>query len=125
MFQLKDTGVEMFTFLMIIHIIIAVALVAVILAQSSKGGGLDGMLGGAASNMLGGENASKFLKNTTKVLAVIFMLSCLLLTLQTKNIGRVQTSGKGVEIYKKQQQQEATEQQKMPAQPAPTEETQE
>jgi preprotein translocase subunit SecG len=124
-FQLKDTGVEMFTFLMIIHIIIAVALVAVILAQSSKGGGLDGMLGGAASNMLGGENASKFLKNTTKVLAVIFMLSCLLLTLQTKNIGRVQTSGKGVEIYKKQQQQEATEQQKMPAQPAPTEETQE
>jgi preprotein translocase subunit SecG len=115
----------MYTFLMIIHIILAIALIVVILAQSSKGGGLDGMLGGAASNMLGGENASKFLKNTTKVLAVIFMFSCLILTMQTKNRNQIEASGKGVEIYKKQQQKEAANQQTLPAEPTQPQETQE
>jgi preprotein translocase subunit SecG len=124
-FQLKDTGDKMYTFLMIIHIILAIALIVVILAQSSKGGGLDGMLGGAASNMLGGENASKFLKNTTKVLAVIFMFSCLILTMQTKNRNQIEASGKGVEIYKKQQQKEAANQQTLPAEPTQPQETQE
>lgn len=94
---------------MIIHIIIAITLVVVILAQSGKGGGLDGMLGGTASNMLGGQNASKFLKSATKILAIVFMLSCLFLTLQTKNRGQVKTSGKAVDIYKQEQQKNATE----------------
>ena len=34
----------MYTFLMIIHVIISIGLILVILAQSSKGGALDGLL---------------------------------------------------------------------------------
>ena len=66
---------------MVIHIIIAVALVLVILVQSSKGSGLDGSLGGTATNILGGQAAPAFLKKATIGLAVLFMLSCFFLAL--------------------------------------------
>jgi preprotein translocase subunit SecG len=74
----------MYTLLMIIHVIISAALVLVILTQSGKGGALDGMLGGAATNTLGGQNASSFLQNATKILATLFMVSCILLAFNLK-----------------------------------------
>jgi protein translocase SecG subunit len=39
--------------LLVIHIAVSVGLVLVILAQSSKGGALDGMLGGVATSTFG------------------------------------------------------------------------
>ena len=95
----------MFVFLMVIHVIISVALIMVILAQSSKGGALDGLVGGAASSVLGGQGASKFLKNTTQILAVLFMLNCILLAFQLKP--RKAPTSKAVEMMK----EEAVEQQ--------------
>ncbi|MBC8385560.1 MAG: preprotein translocase subunit SecG [Candidatus Cloacimonetes bacterium] len=87
--------------LMVLHVIISVALILVILAQSSKGGALDGMLGGAATNVLGGQGASSFLKNATKILAVLFMLMCILLAFQIKKVKK--TSGsKAIEQYKEE-----------------------
>ena len=93
----------MYTLLMVIHVIISVSLILVILAQSSKGGALDGMVGGAASNVLGGQGASKFLKNATQVLAVLFMINCILLAFQLRGSSVASASSKAVDKMKKEQ----------------------
>ena len=95
----------MYTVLMIIHVIISVGLILVILAQSSKGGALDGMVGGAATNVLGGQGASKFLKNATQILAVLFMLNCILLAFQLRGKKAV-ASSTAVEKMKQEQVEE-------------------
>jgi len=115
----------MYTVLMVIHVVISVALILVILAQSSKGGALDGMVGGAASNVLGGQGASKFLKNATQILAILFMLNCILLAFQLKGKKATATS-KAVEKMKKEQvAEQPLEQEELPVMPVeePTEET--
>lgn len=71
----------LYTIALVIHILISVALVLVILAQTSKGG-LDANLGGAAMNVFGGSGASKFLRKWTQILGVVFVASCLFLALQ-------------------------------------------
>ena len=107
----------MYPVLMVIHVIISIALILIILAQSSKGSGLDGMLGGAASNVLGGQSASSFLKNATKILAFIFMISCVLLAFQLQ--GKKTVSSKLVDQLKEEAvEQTTTEQSEIPVFPA-------
>ncbi len=107
----------MYSVLMVIHVIISIALILIILAQSSKGSGLDGMLGGAASNVLGGQSASSFLKNATKILAFLFMISCVLLAFQLQ--GKKTVSSKLVDQLKEEAvEQTTTEQSDVPVFPA-------
>lgn len=75
----------LYTIALIIHAIICVALVLVILAQTSKGG-LDANLGGAAMNVFGGSGASHMLKKWTQILAVVFAASCILLAFLVKDL---------------------------------------
>jgi preprotein translocase subunit SecG len=118
----------MFTFLMIVHVVISVGLIMVILAQSSKGGALDGMVGGMASNVLGGQGASKFLKNATQILAVLFMLNCILLAFQLRGGSRTATtSTKAVDKLREEAATEQTTVEELPVlplteEPAATEE---
>ncbi len=114
----------MFTFLLIIHVIISIALILVILAQSSKGGALEGLGGGAASNMLGSQGASKFLKNTTQILAALFMLNCVLLAFQLKPGSKSKTS-KAVEMMKEEKAKESETSQELEELPVVPEETKE
>jgi preprotein translocase subunit SecG len=61
-----------------LQMIISVLLVVSILLQSSKGGGLAGIAGGAmSSSLFGGRTAANFLSKATAVLAALFMLNCL------------------------------------------------
>ena len=107
----------MYSVLMVILVIISIALILIILAQSSKGSGLDGMLGGAASNVLGGQSASSFLKNATKILAFLFMISCVLLAFQLQ--GKKTVSSKLVDQLKEEAvEQTTTEQSDVPVFPA-------
>ncbi len=69
----------MFTFLLIIHVIVCLMLIAVVLMQSGKGG-LGAAFGGGES-FFGGRGAAPFLARTTTVLAVIFMATSLSLAL--------------------------------------------
>ncbi len=61
----------MFTFLLVIHVIIAAALVGVILMQRSEGGGLTG---GSPGGLMSARGAGDFLTRTTAILAVLFVL---------------------------------------------------
>ena len=61
----------MFTFLLVVHVIIAVALVGVILVQRSEGGGLTG---GSPSWLMSARGAGNFLTRMTTILATLFVL---------------------------------------------------
>lgn len=73
----------MFTIWIVFHIIICIALVVVVLLQSSKGEGLAGSAfggggggGGMSGAVFGGRGAASFLSRLTTVFAVVFMLNC-------------------------------------------------
>lgn len=61
----------MFTFLLVVHVIVAVALVGVILVQRSEGGGLTG---GSPTGLMSARGAGNFLTRATTILATIFIL---------------------------------------------------
>ena len=61
----------MFTFLLIVQTIVAVALVSVILMQRSEGGGLG--VGGSSSGFMTARGASDFLTRATAILAAVFV----------------------------------------------------
>ena len=62
----------MFTFLLVVHAIIAAVLVAVILMQRSEGGGLG--MGGSPSGLMSARGAADFLTRATTILAGLFVL---------------------------------------------------
>jgi len=62
----------MFTFLLLVHALIAAALVTVILMQRSEGGGLG--MGGSPSGLMSARGAADFLTRATTILAVLFVL---------------------------------------------------
>jgi preprotein translocase subunit SecG len=78
----------LYTVLLIVHSLICIALILVILSQTSKGG-LDATLGGAAMNVFGGSGASVFLKRWTQYLGIAFLASCLSLAFVVKNLKTV------------------------------------
>ena len=62
---------SMFAFLLVVHAIIAAALVTVILMQRSEGGGLG--MGGSPSGLMSARGAADFLTRATAVLATLFV----------------------------------------------------
>ncbi|WP_294392883.1 preprotein translocase subunit SecG [uncultured Sphingomonas sp.] len=62
----------MLTFLLVVHALVAAALVAVILMQRSEGGGLAS--GGSPAGLMSARGAADFLTRTTSVLAAIFII---------------------------------------------------
>ncbi|MBA3898587.1 MAG: preprotein translocase subunit SecG, partial [Sphingomonadaceae bacterium] len=62
----------MFTFLLVVHALIAAILVAVILMQRSEGGGLG--MGGSPSGLMSARGAADFLTRATTILASLFVI---------------------------------------------------
>ena len=74
----------MYPFLLTLHLLVCLCLVAVILVQSGKGGGLaGGAFGGATQTVFGGRGATDFITRATVVLGVLFFLTSLSLALLT------------------------------------------
>ena len=70
----------MFMIMVVFHILVCIALILVVLMQSSKGEGLAGSAFGGGSGVsgavFGGRGAASFLSKATTVLAVVFMVNC-------------------------------------------------
>ena len=66
----------MIILLLVIHILIAIALVGVILLQKSEGGAL-GMGGGGMSGFMTGRSTANLLTRTTAILALVFFATSL------------------------------------------------
>ena len=72
----------MMTFLAVIHIIACLGLVGLVLMQDSKGGGV--FTSQASSNsVLGATGATTLAQTLTKIVAVIFALTCITLSIMS------------------------------------------
>lgn len=82
----------MFTFLLVVHAIIAAILVAVILMQRSEGGGLT--TGGSPSGLMSARGAADFLTRMTSILATMFIGMSILLAViaATRDSATIDTS---------------------------------
>src|SRR5262245_57885597 len=63
------------TFINIIHVFVCMVLIAVVLLQQGKGGGMGAAFGGATTQVFGGRGAGNILTRATAVCAAIFMLT--------------------------------------------------
>jgi preprotein translocase subunit SecG len=70
------------TFLLIIHIILAVLLISSVLLQKSDGGALG--IGGSSNDLMSSRTAGNFLTKFTAVVATLFILTSISLTLVNK-----------------------------------------
>jgi preprotein translocase subunit SecG len=82
----------MFPFLLVVHALIAAALVTVILMQRSEGGGLG--MGGSPSGLMSARGAADFLTRATAVLASLFVLLSIVLAVMaaTRRTEAIDTS---------------------------------
>lgn len=72
----------MYAFLLVIHIIVSIFLVFVILLQKGRGEGMADVFGGGSSQTtIFGTRAGTFLTTATTASAVIFMVTCVFLSL--------------------------------------------
>jgi len=76
----------MSTLLLLVHLIIAVALVFVVLMQRSEGGGLG--IGGGGSSFMTGRGTANFLTRATAALAAAFFVTSIGLTLLARQGGK-------------------------------------
>ncbi len=71
-----------------LHIVVCIGLMAAILLQSGKGGGLAGTFGaGSSQTLFGGRGAATFLSRATTALAVTFFLTSLTLGVNASRSG--------------------------------------
>ncbi|MDK2934044.1 MAG: preprotein translocase subunit SecG [Clostridiales bacterium] len=71
-------------FLTIVHIIVAVSLIAIVLLQSGKSAGLSGSIAGGAETFFGknkGRTIDALLSKWTTVAAVVFVITSIALSL--------------------------------------------
>lgn len=73
----------MYTFILVIHTIIAVAIVGFVLIQRSESDGFG--LSGGGNSLMSGQAKANFLTRTTGMLAGAFMLTSLILTVMVNN----------------------------------------
>lgn len=106
-----------FTVLIMVHVLICIGLIIVVLMQSAKGEGLAGAFGGGGVSgaVFGGRGAASFLSKATTILAVLFMVSCLSLSLMSagRSGATADASGSGLteEAQQDIQQQQAAQEQ--------------
>ena len=69
----------LFQFLLVVHAVIAAALVGVILVQKSEGGGLG--MGGSPSGLMSARGAADFLTRSTSILGGLFIAFSIVLAI--------------------------------------------
>jgi len=78
----------MYSILIVIHVIISLFLIAVILLQAGKGGGLADTFGGSQMQNLFGTKSTTVLTKLTAVCAIGFIVTCISLAIISSKKGR-------------------------------------
>ena len=71
-------------FLVIIHVTVCVALIAVVLLQSGKGAEIGASFGGSSQTVFGSRGPANFLSKLTVTVAAVFMVTSLTLAILAK-----------------------------------------
>jgi len=84
----------------LVHVIVCIMLIAVILLQAGRGGGLSEAFGGESSQTIFGTKTSVFLTRATIVAAGLFLVTSLLLGILTSRRGRslIDLEGRGMPV---------------------------
>ena len=78
----------MYPVLIVIHVVISLFLIAVILLQAGKGGGLSDTFGGSQMQNLFGTKSTSVLTKLTAVCAIGFIVTCISLALISSHRAR-------------------------------------
>ena len=78
----------MYIFLIIVHVIVCFVLIAVILLQAGRGGGLSEIAGGNQTQSIFGTQTNAFMTRATEVCAVIFVITSLSLGVLSTQRGK-------------------------------------
>ncbi|MCX7706060.1 MAG: preprotein translocase subunit SecG [bacterium] len=70
----------MMTFLVIVHLLISILLIGAVLLQSGKGSSMANVFGGGGMETVFGAETPAIMNRITTVLAILFMINCILLT---------------------------------------------
>lgn len=81
----------MYTFTIIVHIIVCLILVGVVLLQTGKGAEMGATFGGSSQTIFGSRGATTFLSKLTVGAAVIFMITSLTLSILSRERTGVST----------------------------------
>lgn len=104
--------------LIVLHIVVALAIIGLVLLQHGKGADMgSGFGGGASGSLFGATGSANFLSRATAVLATIFFLLSLGLAYVATNRGAVQPGGV-MDAVRQQQKAPAAEKPKPAAEPA-------
>ena len=95
----------MLTVVTIIHVVMCVALIAIVLLQTGKGAEMGSAFGGASNTIFGGAGPASFLNKVTTIAAIVFMLSSFTLAILS---GRSGSSSKVLESPVQQTQPAST-----------------
>lgn len=76
-------------FLVTIHVIVCLFLIFIVLLQSSKGAELGAAFGGSSQTLFGSRGAATFLSKMTTISAVVFMITSLLLAINSTRAGSI------------------------------------
>ena len=85
----------MYGLVIAIHVVASLVLIAVILLQAGRGGGLSESFGASSTQSILGTKTSVFLKRATAASAVIYILTCLSLAVMTSHRGRSLVTNRG------------------------------
>ncbi len=69
----------MHTFVIILHILVCVFLIAIVLLQTGKGADIGAVFGGSSQTLFGSAGPGTFLSKLTAVVAIVFMVTSLAL----------------------------------------------
>jgi preprotein translocase subunit SecG len=76
----------MYTFIVVVHVLVALILIMVVLLQSGKGAGMGAAFGGGSQTLFGARGQTTFMHKLTAGMAILFMtLSVVLATLSASN----------------------------------------
>jgi len=67
--------------LIILHVFVCLALILIVLLQRGKGAGMGAAFGGSSQTVFGSAGATSFLHKVTTIVAIVFMLTSLGLSL--------------------------------------------
>ncbi|MEM5787907.1 MAG: preprotein translocase subunit SecG [Syntrophobacteraceae bacterium] len=95
-------------FITFVHVVASIALIAIVLLQTGKGAEMGAAFGGASQTLFGGSGGSSFMSKLTTGAAVLFMVTCLLLSYRSP----LTTGGRSI-------MQDVPIEQQAPATPAP------
>ena len=76
-------------FLIIIHVIACLFLIAVILLQAGRGGGLSDIAGGSQAQSILGTETNTFMKRLTEIFAIVFIVTSLSLGIISTHRGKL------------------------------------